>query len=107
MALLLTNRISHADHAFGEDLRAQASAMSQPFDHRTSNHRLQMLTGFTQSYPPHLHITEQKLASHQVIQWHITGHDIAASDNSTLYSRFRASIASASISVSSKSGSGL
>src|SRR5215831_4700262 len=47
--VLLTNRISHANDAFAQDLRAQAAAMAQSLDHRAADDALQMLARLAQA----------------------------------------------------------
>ena len=102
--------VTDSDRAFRQDLRAQSAAMAQALDDLASGQALQVIAWLAQANAAGFHIANLEIASHQMIQRHAARDQVAprlARSQFDVVLALQASIASASISVSSRSGSGL
>ena len=56
------------DRALGQDLGAEAAAMSQSFEHWTARQPLQVVTGFAQPYAADLYLANLEFVANQMIE---------------------------------------
>jgi hypothetical protein len=60
--------VANTNRALGQDLRPQAAAMSQAFDHLASGEPLEVIARFAQTNATNFHVTDLELVSYKMIE---------------------------------------
>ena len=74
----LADLVTYPDRSFGQDLRAQAAAMSEPSNDIAPGQALQVLAGLAQTNAANFHVTDPELPPHKMIERHAPSDHIAA-----------------------------
>src|SRR3989441_1582870 len=75
---LRADRIPHADHAFGENSRAQPAAVDEAGQDPLLRELLEVLAGLAESRADQEHRTHPELTTDQVVERHAGRRDVAA-----------------------------
>src|SRR5260370_2908975 len=72
------DHVADANRTRRKNLGPQSSAVQQALDHGFPRHFLQVIAGLAQADAANAHIADGKLLAHQLIQWYVASHDVAA-----------------------------